>query len=317
LDLQAMNTDSSDITQLLVAHRRRDAAGRGMDRFTEERLRAQSFVLDTCLRQVAVINGSYANSCAEIDDPQIDWYRGSDAYSFLLQTATGLNSSIPGEPNVLGQFRHGWQQWRNNAGAEDVRRLHTMMHQLFTDSRGIRREYLQGIGGSSYGTLVRKLLNPTSDARVLFIGTGKLARSMLSLFRSCEIALWNHQPPGFALADEINVYAPEEAAAAAAWATHTVLTTPPDRLNDRRWAGLLGDATQGVVHLGRRSADPGIWSQWSGAGSYFCLDDVFELRNRQSSVRSLQIRRARNACELLATKQREAVNSCLPHSALA
>ena len=149
---KVINMEKTGIDQLLVLHRPKDAAGHGMVMAHQEQLSRHGFFLDTCLRQLAVMDAAHAPEYLAtrlcVDDARLESYRGLHAYSFLLQTATGLNSSIPGETNILGQFKAAWSRWRELTATEQVCRLHTSMHRLFADSSQIRREHLQGIGGN-------------------------------------------------------------------------------------------------------------------------------------------------------------------------
>jgi glutamyl-tRNA reductase len=310
--------EATGSNQLLVLHRPKDAAGHGMPAMQQAQLTQHCFFLDTCLRQLAIINTARApeiiSSQEYTGDPEIEWHLGTSAYSFLLQTATGLNSSIPGETNILGQFKQTWNLWREQAEPEQVCQLHTTMHRLFSDSTQIHRDYLQGIGGNSYGSLVRKILAPASDSRLLFVGAGKLAVSMMPLFSTFERAIWNHQPKKIQATQSCRLFSASSAQEAADWATHIVLTTPAETCNDRLWAQLTATGTQPVVHLGRRRAEPGIWAN---RADYFDLDDIFELRSRQSSLRTSQIRQARRACERLAVTTDNVSTIYLSPSALA
>jgi hypothetical protein len=313
--------EASGISQLLVLHRPKDAAGHGMSPAHQAQLMQHGFFLDTCLRQLVVIDAAhvddfFANQIGAAD-PQIESYLGVNACSFLLQTATGLNSSIPGETNILGQFKHTWSRWREQAAPEKVCRLHATIHRLFADSRQIRLDYLQGIGGNSYGSLVRKILKPDADSRLLFVGAGKLAHSMLPLFNNLDMGIWNHQPVNKPSIDSCRLFSVSASQQAASWATHVVLTTPAESHNDQLWAELTDLHLPRIVHLGRRRAEPGIWSTRTGSDNYFDLDDIFDLRSKQSSLRTLQIRRARKACEQLAAANGATHSTYLPQSALA
>ena len=308
----AMETDNKN--KLLVLHRLKNAAGQGLDADSLAVMQAQGFFLDTCLRQLMVV-------AAPAFPPELpgrdlaDRLSGQHAYSFLLQTAAGLNSSIPGESNILGQFRGGWNAWRATVDAEHVCALTSYMHRLFRDSRLIRRDYLQGIGGSSYGSLVRKLMQPHKRARILFIGQGKLARSVQPLFREYTTALWNHRNSRREPMPAQISFAPGSAEAAADWATHIIITTPADSENDRSWANLAGKRVEHVVHLGRRRAAQGIWSDPAHQFQFSDLDDIFDLRRAKSSLRSAQITRARKACEQRAAGlASEALHRTLPEA---
>lgn len=291
--------DDMKIDNLTVIHRIKDAAGHGLSPAHEAQLREQGLYLNTCLRQLVILDSMGRGQPVRVTDPELQWFSGNAAYSFLLQTATGLNSSIPGETNILGQFQHAWRNWRAQKTAQQASRLDGTMRRLFADSRDVRREYLQGIGGNSYGSLVRKLLAPAANARILFVGTGKLTDSMRPLFDSYAVAFWNYRSGHETLDNRMRIFSVDEPQFAAAWATHIVLTTPAEAASDVIWAQLASNAHT-VVHLGRRRAEPGAWAKNLAASQYFDLDHVFELRSRQSTVRSLQILRARKACEQLA-----------------
>ena len=82
---------------------------------------------------------------------------------------------------------------------------------------------------------------PQRDARVLFVGTGDLARSMLPLFRAFDVGVWNHRPTAAGAPDRTSAAGlrTDEADAAAAWATDIVFTTPRDPAHDSAWRDRL------------------------------------------------------------------------------
>jgi len=289
----------SNLQPFSVAHFLKDDAGRGLGTCDESRLRTSGFFLDTCLRQVAVI--PQGNAIQPANDNKVEWFHDREAYSFLLQTASGLNSAIPGETNILGQFKHGWNQWRDSAHLPDREALAPLLRHLFADSAEIRRLHLQGIGGHSYGSLLRKMLDVDADARILIIGAGELAQSLLPYLRNHDLAIWNRrrpQPPA-----NTRMFLPQHADLAARWATHMVFTTPADPVNDRRWQQLAASGQYAIVHLGCRRARRGIWSVLPAGSRFADLDDLFDLRRRQSSVRSLRVGYARKACQWRAARK--------------
>jgi hypothetical protein len=288
-----------ELKQLTVLHRLKDSAGHGHAEASVKQLSARGLFVDTCLRQVSVIADTHTTPAA---DTNTDILRGSDAYSFLLQTVTGLNSSIPGETNVLGQFRCAWKRWLKAAPAEQVAQLTKLMQQLFSDSKQVRQEYLENTGGASYGSLVRKLLQPTTGAHILFVGSGKFSQSMLPLFTTWQTGMWNHRlHKGLREDHGALKFSPAASTAAADWASLLVMTTPADESNDRLWFELANEQQIAhVIHLGRRRAEPGIWQNRPAAMRFDDLDDVFDLRHKQTTLRDLNVLRARQACELLA-----------------
>ena len=303
---------NAELEDLLVVHQLKDAAGQGMPEKVADRLRTQGLYIDTCLRQLCILSSR---------DADIDYgehLRGAHAYSFLLQTITGLNSSVPGETNVQGQFRCAWKRWRKIAPAEQVWRLNQLMPALLADSKHIRRTYLQNLGGASYGSLTRKLLQPERDAHILFLGAGNFSRSMLPMFSNWETGLWNHRLHK-GLQTNARIFEPTDITGAAIWATHIVVTTPPDNDIDEPWVQLTRQHNiQHMVHLGRRRAQHGCWKTLIGDLKFHDLDDVFDLRRSQATLRNLHTLRARRACERIAHTQDSSdllADGLLPQSA--
>ncbi len=289
---------SFDIHSLTVWHRLRDLTGAGIPAAARAQLQDNTFFVATCMREFA-ISTAPGESLQQYADNGLERLHGQAAYAFLLRTVTGLNSSIPGETNVQGQVRTAWDNWRGAAGAVRVNALNPLMHRLFADSRDIRSRYLQGIGGHSYGSLTRKLLDPNNDATILLVGAGELARSVAPFFRNYKTALWNRHAADSLLTGTDFAFAPEAADEAAAWATHVIMTTPPDNDNDAMWARNLRTSPQveSVVHLGLRRACRGNWQAVAGCHD---LDDVIAFRHNQNSLRARKLLQARTACDSVA-----------------
>jgi hypothetical protein len=266
---------------------------------------SSEFVVDTCLRQIQIglppagTHGPWRPFLPRKNptaDPELR--SGGDAYQFLLEVTTGMRSAIPGETNVFGQFKKDWIDFRRTGEANAVTSLAPFMHRLINDTKAVRQQYLEGIGGSSYGSLVRKLIAPNPDERILFIGAGDLTQSMLPFFSSHRLGIWNHRnipEPN----DRIDtIFLPDQGNRAANWANHVILTTPPDALNDKNWLVWLA-ATQlrTVVHLGNRNFANRLQRRsCSRPRAYYNLDDVFALRRAQDSLRSDQLMLAKTAC---------------------
>jgi hypothetical protein len=280
-----------DIRSLWVGHWPKPASGAGLPVLGQ--LREHALVLDTCLRQVVLTaSPDVARIAGRLAPPET--HTGAGAYRLLLEIATGLRSAVPGETNVFGQLKRAWEAFRRAGHDPAVMMLAPAVAQLMRDTREIRRDHLQHIGGGSYGTLVRRLIRPEASDRILIVGAGELARAMLPLFRGDALGVWSRRPPGALFNAAARVFAPEQGAVAAAWADHVVMTTPPDERNDALWRGWLGaSGVRTVVHLGRRRGAP---CEWPARTRTFDLDDVFDLQRTQANIRSLQIERARLAC---------------------
>jgi hypothetical protein len=281
-----------------IAHRLKDDSGRGMLASDAARVRTAGCFVDTCQRQLVIVPRTNADRAHT--QASLEWRHDHDAYAFLLQTACGLNSPIPGETNVLGQIKRAWTDWQESAGRRERQSLAPLMRRLFDDSAAIRNEHLHGIGGHSYGSLLRKLLQPRRDDRVLIVGAGALAQSLLPYLRNATLGIWNRN--AIDALDGAHIFAPADAARAAVWANRIVLTTPADPENDGRWFTHVVHGQQNLVHLGCRRASRGIWARLPAGRRFADLDDLFDLRSRQSSVRSLRVGYARKACTALAQR---------------
>lgn len=257
---------------------------------------APGFFLDTCMRQLAIPATSNLRDSigAYAAGNSLELFSGQDAYRFLLEIATGLHSAIPAETNILGQIKSAWLQSSSSMRRDDMARLQPLIQSLLNDSKLIRKSHLQGLGGNSYGSLARKLINPDKNTRTLFVGSGELTQSMLPFFRNLNIGIWNYRFPVDAPTWTTKVFEPDQSKDASDWANSIILTTPQDLTNDNRWIRLLHEYPMNtVLHLGVRREMLGTWS---GLNRLLTLDDIFDLRRSQSDIRNIQIQHGYKAC---------------------
>jgi hypothetical protein len=293
------------MTSLYVAHWHYDGNLPAAHRWPD----TDGLPVETCLRRVWVS----ATPPTRAPEGEPECYSGAAAYRFLLEFMTGLHSAIPGETNVLGQFRQAWFRWRTAAPAA-AGSLAGTVDALLGDARRIRARHLQGVGGESYGSLVRQLVRPARSDRILIVGAGELARSIWPFFRQHAAGLWNHRSVKGLSPVWLRQFRPVDGDQAARWAQHVVLTTPADPHNDSRWMQWLQAADLATVtHLGHRR--PGNFAV-ANAGQTFFLDQLFELRQARANVRSLQVEHARVACTDR-TERRYPQDADAPHRARA
>jgi len=288
------------VKSLFVLHQNKNADGSAKWLSDCPSPDAPGFFLDTCIRQLAVpaTQGLEQSISAYASGNALELYSGSDAYRFLLEVASGLHSAIPAETNILGQFKSAWKSCLSTMRREDAARLQPVMHAVLEDTKQVRREHLQGLGGNSYGSLARKLIQPDNRARVLFVGSGELTQSMLPFFRNLNVGLWNYRLPVDAPEWVEHVFEPDQSDTAAEWANMVVLTTPPDKTNDTRWQRLLTEFPMDrSLHLGLRRQQN---CRWTRRFEILTLDDLFDLRRSQSDIRDQQLQRAREACSEIA-----------------
>ena len=289
--------DKLMIDRLWVFHWPYQAGVAGLPTHSVASARTSGVLVDTCMRQLLFGMGTRP----VIDPPNtatMEMYSGVQAYRLLLEVVTGLRSTVCGETNVFGQFRRAWLESLNNLPAGITQPLSPLVESLLSDARRIRQQHLQGVGGNSYGSLARRLLAPPRGARVLFIGTGELARSILRFFRTTETGAWNHRP--VSPPESIDRwFSTAQADMAARWAQHIIFTTPADAEHDAGWQHRLRHGgARSLLHLGQRRSEA---LRWAGVETAFDLDDILSAAEARANIASLQLVRARSACNELAS----------------
>jgi hypothetical protein len=281
---------------LWLVHREGAGTAREREAFRAE-VGASGVVLETCLRRLAFGTGTAPPLAGES-------LVGREAWRQLLEVVTGLCSAVVGETNVAGQFRRAWADAAPGLAPGLRSSLTPIVTAVLADAASVRGAHLQGLGGSSWGTLVRRLLAPADGCRVLLVGAGDLAASIAPYLRHVELAAWNRRPvadgrrAGFTTVGRW--FEPDEADVAAHWADVAIVTSPADLDHDAAWlarfAARPAPLTAGV-HLGQR--EPTAF-RWQACTRGHLLDDVLELARTQQSRRREALHRARQHCASLA-----------------
>ncbi|MBI2605541.1 MAG: hypothetical protein HYW49_05605 [Deltaproteobacteria bacterium] len=167
--------------------------------------------IDTCLRKLWVYTSDlfpHFDHGRHGEDQGVEVHAGIEAYAFLLRVAAGLESEIAGETDIFGQVKEAWRQRAGIAPAQEAA-LSPLMQGLFEDTKEVRSRYLDRLGGSSYGSLVRRFLRERSQATgraepVLLVGAGKLAVSIAPWLLEHELWITNRNvDKARALAEEL------------------------------------------------------------------------------------------------------------------
>lgn len=256
--------------------------------------RAAAWHVSTCQRELRI----FADAAGLPPAPHgFESFQGVAAYEFLLRVATGLESAVRGETNVLGQLRSSWAEY--DSGARPSRALAAVARALFEDAALVRSRHLQGIGGNSYGTLARMLLKPQRGARILLIGAGALARSVLPAFAGFERAV-HTRGAGDAPLEAVRRFGCGTEQAAIEWARFVCFCIPPHTERDACWLAALAAHPRPTLHLGVRRGTEGAWGLLPGLRT---LDDLFDLQRSQSALRSARLARAALACREFALRR--------------
>lgn len=229
----------------------------------------------------------------------VDRFEGAAAYALLLEIATGLRSAVIGETNVAGQLRSAWQAHEAAHPAPALDPLRPLVRQLFIDQALVRQHWLTGVGGQSYGTLARKLMAPARRERILVVGQGQLARSIVPALSTRSLSLYTRSPHAADWHRWTRRYGRGEEAAALGEAESIVFCTPVDPRFDEAWAHGLATHPGRVLHLG---ASGTVRPAWMAHRAAWTLDDVLALAETQRTIRSQRIDGARAACARLAAQ---------------
>jgi hypothetical protein len=143
------------------------------------------FYVKTCQRQLWIFfdSRSFALEGAQL-------LQSFPAYVFLLQICCGLQSKVPAETEIFGQIKKAWQDYcyqYQNRGCLDE-----FMQKLFEDTKDIRAQYLQGLGSSSYGSLLRFFFKK-KEQRLLLVGAGQLADALMPFLKSFCLSFMNRK----------------------------------------------------------------------------------------------------------------------------
>jgi len=269
------------------------------------------FLIDTCQRRIAVLQGRDAIGPARREfpiDAALESFEGTDAYAFLLRFACGLESKLVAETEVFGQIKQAWREFSGRVSP--LARQLSPWVQLFQDVKAIRAQHLVHLGSASYGSLVRRLLGEEAvpQGPTLLLGAGQLAQSVAPWLTGSALWLCNRTPErAQELARELSKRWGERPvrvidggfeAELAAWrgASHVVACIPADAARDgARVAAWRARSQAGgrVIHLGlgAQAASP-----WSEVQELMSLGSVFGLLRSHSQQRSRALQQAQHAC---------------------
>lgn len=234
---------------------------------------------------------------------------GRAAYARLLEIGCGLHSAIAAETEIFHQIKSGWMEFDARRGAL-ARDLRPWMQRLFEDVKDIRSRHLRDAGGSSYGSLVRRLLGEAGTGHggpTLLVGAGALARSVAPYLARGPLEIWNRSPErlrellsSLPQAGQARALACDTPTELAAWRTagQIVLCVPADASTDEHRARMWREradagAPPAVLHLGiERTQGP-----WEAVASLRTLGDLFVLDAGQRQRRDRQLAAAKRACD--------------------
>ena len=170
-----------------------------------QRVAPEAALLSTCNRTEIYVAGNMGHA-GDLVQPTLDWlasHGGVDAQQLAVHTyvaedraaarhafrvASGLDSMVLGEPQILGQMKQAVRE------ADDAGTLGTTLHQLFQRSFAVAKEVRSSteIGSHSISMaaaavrLASQLFEDLRQQRVLFVGAGEMIELVATHFAARE-----------------------------------------------------------------------------------------------------------------------------------
>ena len=108
-------------------------------------------------------------------------YKDKEAIEHLFKVASGLDSMVIGEAEILGQVKKAYNGARESATTGKV--LNRLFEKAFNTAKKIRTETFVTRGAVSVSSvavrLAKKILGKLSDKKVLIIGAGKVGEQLV------------------------------------------------------------------------------------------------------------------------------------------
>lgn len=103
------------------------------------------------------------------------WHHGNEAVSHLMRVASGLDSLVLGEPQILGQVKKAFAESQNGQAVSGE--LERLFQKSFSVAKRVRTETDIGASAVSVAfaacTLARQIFESLSDVSVLLVGAGE------------------------------------------------------------------------------------------------------------------------------------------------
>lgn len=182
-----------------------ESAKQTLQQFTNKNILQEAVLLSTCNRtevygvieDIEKLNGQIPKEFSLVNElqeniPDKYFYKknGRQAVNHLFQVASGLNSMVFGEAQILGQVKqaYGWATEAETTGGV----LTKLFHAAFRTAKRVRTETKIGAGSVSVGSvavnLAQKLFQDFSNKKVVLIGAGEMAKQVINHLKNsgCE-----------------------------------------------------------------------------------------------------------------------------------
>ena len=183
---EKMFIQESDIPELL-----KKIKGSGID---------ESVIISTCNRTEIYFHPVHREESLkkikeillQVFQAQPEWFQNfmyafhnEDAYRHLFLVASGLDSLVIGEPEILGQIKDAYRIAAFNNATGFL--LNKIFHKTFNVAKRIRTETKIGYNPLSISSmaieLAKKIFGELSEKKILVIGAGEMCRTALKYFQ--------------------------------------------------------------------------------------------------------------------------------------
>lgn len=151
-------------------------------------------VWKTCMRSLVCFDAVHLQEVTAKSEQlnlQLHIFKDANAYQYLMEVICGLKSEIVGETQVLGQFKIFLTQLEKQHKTFYLNH-YSLFQNLLQDCKELREKHIQNWGGSSYGSLTRKMVELTPHISVL--GNGQLAQSLLPWMKEKTLVVYGRNP---------------------------------------------------------------------------------------------------------------------------
>ena len=148
-------------------------------------LKKSCFILATCQRTLLIDAQESFLEYVKDSTKNNQVFRGEKAYETALEILCGFRSKVLAEGEIVCQFRKAYREYLAIKNKDPF--ILSVLERLLKDTKEIRSKYLKGIGGQSYGGIVRKILLTNRAQRIrgrlLIKGSGHLADKLVKLLK--------------------------------------------------------------------------------------------------------------------------------------
>lgn len=143
-----------------------------------------------CVPGIKNFLGKFHNTNISDHDDRFYIHRGKDAVGHLFGVASGLDSMVVGEMEILGQIKTAYKDARSHLATGKV--LNRLFEKAFNTAKKVRTETFIGRGAVSVSSaaarLAKKILGGLKDKTAMIVGAGAVGEQLIVYLRKHGIS---------------------------------------------------------------------------------------------------------------------------------